>query len=150
MINHARSFVAARTPWRHRGRKPWGLDCIGLIVVSAKAGGLPAEDFGRYGREPWEDTLRRELRRQAGEPIWTVEQSSPVEGVKDWLPGDVALVQWDRRGPTHVGLIADYVHGGLSLIHCENINGCIEHALSGFRLDCIIEVYRPWPVKSSL
>lgn len=150
MIANARALVAARTPWRHRGRKAWGVDCIGLLVVSARSAGLPAEDFPRYGREPWEDTLRREMRRQAGEPIWTAERSSPEEGSKLWKPGDVALIRWKPGEPSHVGLIADYAHGGLSLIHCENLHGCIEHALSGHRLSCIMEVYRPWPAKSYL
>jgi cell wall-associated NlpC family hydrolase len=133
----ARGLIGA--PWRHRGRKPWGIDCIGLLVLSARAAGRSLDDAQRYGRNPWEDRLRKEMRRQLGEPV-----------VDPWYPGDVALIQWQKDLPTHVAIIGDYIHGGLSLIHCENLNGCVEHSLSGHYKDCVVEVYRLWPVKSSL
>lgn len=135
-VAHARSMIG--TPWRHRGRKPWGVDCVGLIVLSAQAAGFPMQDARHYGREPWDDQLRKELRYYAGEPL---------SGA--WEPGDVVLIRWGKGEPSHVGILGDYAHGGLSLIHAQNVYGVVEHSLSGYFLDCVEEAYRLWPVKSS-
>lgn len=140
----AQAFVeAARgllgTPWRHRGRKPWGVDCIGLVVLSARAAGYDAPDPGRYGREPWDGRLRAALRAYCGDPI--DKRLAQV--------GDIALIQWDKGEPSHVGVVADYLYGGLSLIHANNLHGVVEHAMSGHYYDVVQEVYRLWPVKSS-
>jgi hypothetical protein len=131
-VAHARSLKGAR--WRHRGRKPWAVDCIGLLVLSCTAAGLEwqeLKDERRYGREPWEDRLRKGLRDRFGDPA------------NDWRPGDVALIRWNKGEPSHVGIIGDHPQG-LSLIHASNIHGVVEHGLSGKFFDCIVEVYRPW------
>ena len=138
----AQQFVAAArslkgAPWRHRGRKPWAVDCIGLIVLAARAAGMATVDETRYGREPWEDRLRKGLRDRYGPPV------------ADRRPGDIALIRWRTGEPTHVAIIADHPSGGLSLIHAHNLHGVVEHALSGPYLDCVEEVYRPWPDKFS-
>lgn len=143
MVSHARSLIGLS--WRHRGRSRRGIDCVGLLVLSAHAAGHSIPDATHYGRYPWEDRLRRELREAFGAPIWS--QTEPVVG--EWLAGDVALISWRRGEPSHVGLIADYLYGGLSIIHCENINGCVEHPVVDHFFDCVTEVYRPWPAKSS-
>jgi hypothetical protein len=121
-------------PWRHQGRKPWAVDCLGLVILSLCAGGWSrsVEAPARYGREPWDDRLRRGLREHFGEPV-----------ADTWQPCDIALVRWGLREPTHVGLLADHVHGGLSIIHSINARGVIETALAGRIHDCVIEVYRP-------
>lgn len=131
-IEAARSLLGAR--WRHRGRQAWAVDCVGLLVLSARAAGWYIEDHRYYGREPWDDLLRSELRRQIGAPV--------PEG-DEWRPGDVALMRWRPGEPTHIAIITDYIYGGLALIHCENINGCVEHSLDNHYQDCVIEVYRP-------
>ncbi len=129
-VAHARSMLG--TPWRHRGRKPWAVDCLGLVELSLRAAGWNAPvNAPRYGREPWDDMLRRGLTRHLGEPV------------TDMQPGDVVLVRWRRGEPSHVGLLADYVWGGLSIIHASNIDGVIETALSGHVLACVEAVYRP-------
>lgn len=129
-VAHARSLLGAR--WRHRGRKPWALDCVGLLVLSARAAGWPLADQAHYGREPWDGRLRQACVDNLG---------GPIDG--PWQPGDVALIRWHKKEPSHVGIITDYPHGGLALIHCENINGCIEHAIDTRVANCIVEVYRP-------
>lgn len=134
-VAHARSLL--RTPWRHRGRKPWGVDCVGLVVLSARAAGAQVNDFTRYGREPWDDMLRKTLRRYCGEPV------------DDWRAGDIALIRWAPGDPSHLAILADHPLGGLSMIHAQNLHGVVEHRLSGFYLDAVEEVYRLWPVKSS-
>lgn len=132
-VAHARSLLGAR--WRHRGRKPWALDCVGLVYLAGRAAGWPVQDQRYYSREPWGGRLRAELAAQCGQPL--------PPGTA-WQPGDVALIRWLATGdPTHVGIIADGQHGGLSLIHCENIHGCVEQALDDSFYGQIIEVFRP-------
>lgn len=87
-----------------------------------------------YGREPWKDGLQREMREHFGDPV------------SDWQPGDVALLRFDNQpGPGHVGIIGDYLHGGLSLIHSYSLVAVCEHQLDANWRARIIEVYRPWP-----
>ena len=130
VVAHARGMLGTR--WRHRGRKPWAVDCLGLVELSLRAAGWKAPvDVPRYGREPWDDMLRRGLRAHLGEP---------VQGMQ---VGDVVVVRWRKDEPSHVGLVGDYVWGGLSIIHASNLHGVIETALSGHVRDCVVEVFRP-------
>ena len=130
-IESARSMIG--TKWRHLGRKPWAVDCAGLVILSLEAAGWKTiEAPSVYGREPWDDTLRKTLAHNLGDTIYS-----------DYQPGDIALVQWVKDEPTHVGVIADYVWGGLSIIHAQNLHGVIETALTGHIADCVIEAYRP-------
>ena len=131
-ITHARSMLGVR--WRHLGRKPWAVDCLGLVDLSLRAAAYPrkTEWPARYGREPWDNMLQSGL---------VAEFGSPVGG--EWLPGDVALIRWQSGEPSHVGLVADYVWGGLSIIHASTLHGVIETALSGDIRERVIETYRP-------
>lgn len=136
-IAAARKLKGAR--WRHRGRKPWAVDCLGLIVLAAAEGGLDVQDAPRlYGREPWDDQLRAGLRKRFGQPL------PPAQA----QPGDIALIRWGRSEPSHVAIIADHPDGGLSMIHAHNIQGVTEHRISHPFDSFIIEVYRPWPATS--
>ena len=130
-IAHARSLLGTR--WRHRGRTAHGIDCIGLVVLSVAAGGVRMQDRLDYGRTPWRDGLREEMQAHFGEPV------------DDWQPGDVALMRWDHSPePAHVGLLADYPHGGLSLIHSYSLVAVTEHRLDEMWRGRIVAVYRPW------
>lgn len=129
-VAEARKYLGVK--WRHRGRKSWALDCIGLVVFAVRAGGMEMRDRVNYGREPWKDGLQKEMRDHFGEPV------------TDWQPGDVVLMRFDNQpGPGHVGLLADYCHGGLSLIHSYSLEQVAEHGLDGVWRARIIEVYRP-------
>lgn len=135
LVNAARTLKGAR--WRHRGRHPWAVDCLGLLELSFSAAGWALQTPRRYGREPWEDQLRQGLRREFGLPI--------TDG---WSVGDIALICWNRGEPSHVGIIADHPQG-LSLIHSHNLHGVVEHGLSGPYIKAVVEVYRPkWLDKS--
>jgi hypothetical protein len=120
------------TRWRHRGRKPWAVDCIGLLKLAGDASGLTLTDQSGYGREPWDDRLRRALREHFGSPV-----------NRPWRPGDVPLIRWRNGEPSHVGIFGDHPDGGLTLIHAHNLHGVVECSLSGMYLECVIEVYRP-------
>lgn len=134
-VSAARALLGAR--WRHRGRKPWAVDCLGLIVLSAAAAGLRVEVPRLYGREPWDDSLRRGLRQHFGQPV------------TDPQAGDVALIRWRSGEPSHVAIVADHPFGGLTLIHSHNVLGVVEHALAPPFDSVIVEIYRPWRDTSS-
>lgn len=135
-VSHARSMIGTR--WRHRGRKPWAVDCIGLVELSLRAGGwVPRAEMPlHYGREPWDDRLRRGLQALFGDPI-----------NDQWRAGDVPLIRWGAGEPTHIGVLADYRYGGISIIHASTLQGVIETNLSGRLREGVIAVYRPeWGV----
>lgn len=129
-IASARTLKGAR--WRHRGRKPWAVDCIGLIVLAGQRSGLQIDDEKLYGREPWDDQLRSGLRKRWGEPV------------SNYQPGDVALIRWKQGDPSHVAIVGDHPDGGLTLIHAHNLHGVVECSLSGPFVECVLEAYRPW------
>ena len=132
MIAHARSMIG--TKWRHLGRSERGVDCLGLVVVSLKASDYTIKYERKYGREPWKDGLREALRDHFG---------IPVDG--DWQPGDIALIKFTgNKEPSHVGILADYKYGGLSIIHSYSLISVTEHRLDKDWQKQIVEVYRPW------
>lgn len=130
-VAEARTLKGAR--WRHRGRKPWAVDCVGLVAVAARRSGMQVEDAHGYGREPWDEQLQAECRARWGAPL----------PAADALPGDVAIFRFAPGQPSHVGVIADHPQGGLSLIHSQQIHGVVEQRLAGKFLASIVEVYRP-------
>lgn len=128
-VQEARKYLGVK--WRHRGRKDWALDCIGLVVRAVAAGGLVMRDRRDYGREPWKDGLRQEMREQLGEPV------------TDWQPGDIALMSWDgAHEPSHVGVLGDSPHG-LTIIHSYSLLAVSEHRIDDQWRRRITEVYRP-------
>lgn len=105
-VHHARALIGTR--WRHRGRGPAKLDCVGLVVVSFRKAGRVLRDRTHYGRSPVKDDLRAALIAEFGPPV-----------ARDPEPGDVALLRGFKY-PHHVAIFADYVRGGLSLVHASN------------------------------
>lgn len=133
----ARYLLSRKTPWRHRGRTETGLDCIGLVVFCLRCAGYEPKDRLNYGREPWKDGLRGELRRHCGPPLTSLE---------DARPGDIGLFQFTHMAePSHVGLLATYRHGGLSVIHASSMYAVAEHGLKDVKFMKLVEVY-PCPL----
>lgn len=133
VVAHARSMIGV--PWRHQGRKPWALDCLGLVELTLLAARWPRAIAlpARYGREPWDDQLRKGLREHLDAPV--------ADGGR---AGDVPLFRWRRGDPTHVGIMADHPLGGRSIIHASNRHGkVVETTISGELEACLIEIYRP-------
>lgn len=129
IVTHARELVGK--PWRHRARGPVAYDCIGLVVYALTRAGISVDDRIDYGREPWREGLRAELFSRYGDPV-------------DPEPGCVGLFRWINKEPCHIGIIGNYRHGGLSLIHSHSSHNVTEHALSGAWLKLFVEAYRPW------
>lgn len=130
-IATARSMLGVQ--WRHRGRKPWAVDCIGLVILSLQAVDFEVQDRNDYSRYPWNDGLQAALRDHFGEPVTDIQR------------GDVLLMQFENAGgPCHVGIVADYVHGGLSIIHAYSKQAVIEHRYDEHWQALTVEAYRPW------
>lgn len=108
VVAEARRWLG--TPWVHQHRALGaGVDCAGLVIGVARALGLvpPQFDCTGYGRNPDGtmlalcDAHMRRIRRA------------------DLQPGDV-LVMAIEHEPQHMGIVGDYRHGGLSLIHAAS------------------------------
>jgi cell wall-associated NlpC family hydrolase len=129
------AFIAAArgligTPFKHRGRSDAGTDCIGLVKLALQ--GRDTADERLYGRQPEPEglRLRATLREHFGDPV-------PLAA------GCVVLMRWHAL-PNHVAIVADYIHGGLSLIHADaRVGRVVETRLSDPWPRRIIEAYRP-------
>lgn len=96
VLRVARSMIGI--PFVHQGRTRQGLDCIGLIVLTASELGYGFEDYTKY--EPWPDgeTIPRIFGSHAG----TVEEGK-------MQPGDV-LTFWTRKRGwiNHAAILSEY------------------------------------------
>ena len=102
----AREWIG--TPFQHQQRmKGVAADCAGLLIGVARELRLVPIDFDvrAYAAVPDGTSLMG----------WCEACMQPVERAA-LAPGDVVVVAFDMD-PQHLGIVADYVHGGLSLIH---------------------------------
>lgn len=114
-MNRQDVVIAARdwigTPYHHQARiKGVGVDCIGIVIGVARELGAVAQDFDitNYSRMPDGKSLMR-LANQYMRPIVH----------RDMMAGHVVVVTFDRD-PQHFGILGDYCHGGLSIIHAAS------------------------------
>lgn len=130
LIASARKYL--RTPFRHRGRTPAGLDCAGLGWLAYHDLGIELPDVRAYGREPFRNGLMEGLAAALGEPV--------TDGPR---PGDVVVMRFESD-PHHVALIASAPYGDqLTMIHADSNHGCVvEHRLSEDWRERIVAVYR--------
>lgn len=102
------------TPFHHQARlKGVGADCIGLLIGLCREFGFVAPDFDvtGYPRSPDGKTLLPMARQHMIEIDRAAMQ-----------PGDVVAVSFDKE-PQHFGILGDYRHGGLSIIHAASDPG---------------------------
>jgi cell wall-associated NlpC family hydrolase len=112
ITQEARTWI--NTPFHHQGRlKGVGVDCIGLVIGVARRLGLVPGDFDiqAYPRSP--DGVS--LMRTAHLHMDLIDQAAM--GI-----GDVVVVRFGKD-PQHFGIIGDYRHGGLSIIHAAGATG---------------------------
>lgn len=112
IVEEARRLIGVK--FRHQGRSAeTGVDCLGLLVLAAKAcdlrfEGEPIHRFDRtdYGHNPDTQSLRDIL----------AAYLQPV--TRDAVqPGDVALFHIQKR-PQHMAIISDYpAEGAFGMIH---------------------------------
>ncbi|UOF80038.1 putative phage cell [Caudoviricetes sp.] len=96
LISEARRHLGTR--FHHQGRAPGaGLDCLGLIVVSAKSCGLDIIDRVDYDRVPDGVSLVAEISKSLDGPF---DKSAA-------RLGSVLLVEFEKGLPQHVGFFTD-------------------------------------------
>lgn len=106
VITQAREWIG--TPFQHQQRtKGVAVDCAGLVIGVARELGLVAPEFdvSGYARQPDGVSLLR----------WCEQYMTRVSQ-DDMLPGHAVVVAYDKA-PGHMGILGDYQHGGLSIIH---------------------------------
>lgn len=108
IVAEARTWL--QTPWVHQHcMKGVAVDCAQMVMAVARACGQAPEDLrlADYGRNP-DGTIQR----------MCLAHMDPI-GQDELKPGDVVSVAMDHQ-PQHVGIVGDYVSGGLSFIHASN------------------------------
>ncbi len=85
--------VLLDAPWRHLGRSPAGVDCIGLVLLAARDVGLTLPDPAPYAREPSSQALREGLAAHLDQV--------PLDATQ---PGDVLVFNMGLYA-AHVGLL---------------------------------------------
>ncbi len=94
------------TPFRHQGRTPDGLDCVGLLIAIARALNLPHEDITGYTRRATGMGFLEHFRAHLTEiPL---SQASPAD----------VLIFVETIYPCHTGLLSQR-HGVAHLIHAH-------------------------------
>lgn len=106
VVAEARDWIGS--PYLHQGRlKGQGVDCLGLLIGVGRSLGLVAPEFdvADYARQP----EPRRLIAEVGQYL------TPIS-MEQMQPGDVVVTRFEFD-PVHFAILADYCHGGLSMIH---------------------------------
>ena len=135
IVTEARTWTGTR--YQHQQRmKGVAVDCAGLVIgVARELGLVPATfDVNGYPRRPDGVSLVAECDR------WMYRITRA-----EMQPGDVIVLRFDTD-PQHVGILADYRHGGLSIIHAlsrgDGSGSVVEHRLDVTTLKRFVAAYR--------
>jgi len=97
----------------HQARmKSVGVDCIGVVIGTARALQLVAPDFNIDGYTQQPDGT---LIETAGRYMTRIDQAA-------MQPGDVVAIAFDGD-PQHFGVLVDYRYGGLAIVHASGKYG---------------------------
>jgi NlpC/P60 family putative phage cell wall peptidase len=114
VVAAARSWIG--TPFAHQARlKGVGVDCIGLVIGVGRELGFCAPDFdvSGYARNP------------DGKSLMALSRVHMSQISREAMqPGDVVVVRFGDY-PQHFGVLADYKHGGLSIVHAAMKSGAV-------------------------
>lgn len=109
IVRVARGYLD--TPFHHMGRQPGlGLDCVGVPICVCRELGIVAPDFDVPPYTPTPDG--HTMLEWCNAHLTAVSQA-------DMQPGDMIITAVDVD-PQHIGILADYRHGGLSIIHAAS------------------------------
>lgn len=101
------------TPFKHQGRVPGvGLDCPGPLICACRRFGIRPPDFDVTGYPERPDGSM--LKAICDEHM----ESVPLHEMK---PADVLLVGWGKGPPQHLGIVFDYPHGGMAMLHADRV-----------------------------
>ena len=109
VVRVARTYIG--TPFQHMARAPGlGMDCSGLLICVGRELGLVPADFDVPPYTPTPDGRSM--------TAWCDAQMQRIDRAA-MQPGDAILLVVDAL-PQHLGILGDYLHGGLSIIHAAN------------------------------
>lgn len=109
------------TPYQHQARLPGvAIDCVGLVVCTARALGIPLTDISNYPRFP-DGTLRPRLAEQLD-----------AKPLADRQPGDIITFWYSKRGvAAHVGILVS--RSPEHLVHTSaDIGRVVRHRIDDF------------------
>lgn len=133
-IEAARELLGAR--FMHKGRGPFAVDCVGLVIIALDKAGLPVRPLDCIDYEEkraWDYGLE--------DAVGKVAKPTSLDAIQ---PGDLVIIQWPRTpAPSHVALVTNYVYGGLGLIHAYSRGGVVEHAITKQWQRRLTGAYRP-------
>ena len=131
MVSRADIVKAARayqgTPFRHQGRaRGAGVDCIGLLVGTARDAGLEVVDRADYPRQPVPAELIAGL--SANLDRIEVDEARAGDVLVFWII-DPATLPPEKRSetPQHVGMLTD---AGMIHAWSEGRRAVVEHGLT--------------------
>lgn len=114
LIDEARKLIG--TPWRHQGRSKHGVDCVGLVLLSAKNAGLSLAEYGVrdqavYGR--------------GAQPLLLEKVETYCQKLDEPIPGCLLFFRfYHDRHPKHFGIFTE--RG--TMIHADAKRGLVvEH-----------------------
>lgn len=123
VVAEAREWLG--TKYQHQQlMKGVACDCRGLVIGVARILGIvpPEFDVNGYSRTPDGVSL-----------LAHCDQHMTRKALADLQPGDVVVGRWSTD-PQHMGIVGDYVHGGLSIIHAlgsvDGKGSVVEHRLT--------------------
>jgi cell wall-associated NlpC family hydrolase len=127
-VDEARKMIGVS--FVHQGRSINGIDCVGLVVLSARAIGIDTSaDIINYSRLPHGVLL----------PILDecMTKVSDANEYDKWQVGDVLVMKFINE-PTHVGIWT-----GSTLIHTySNLGKVVEHRLDDKWKRRVVAAYR--------
>lgn len=134
VVAQARSWI--NTPYHHQARlRGVGADCAGLIIGVARELHLVAPEFDvtGYARTPDGISMLAECDR--------FMTRIPRDSIR---PGNGIVLRFERD-PQHMAIVADYLHGGLSMIHAlgtsDGKGKVIEQRISDEILNRLVQAY---------
>ena len=134
MDQAARSLLGV--PFRHLGRNPRiALDCVGLLkeclVICGEHLLADTYDLSGYSRTPSDGILDKQLAAAFGKSL----------ALDQIQAGDVVSMRNGSYGPScHVAIVAEYVYGGLSIIHTS---GSVQRVVEcRFDVSQLVALYR--------
>lgn len=119
VVAAARSLIG--TPYHTHARLPGvGVDCLGVPILAARISGLKPQDFDIQGYSMVPDGS---LLRGCDQHMQRIQR-------EQLEPGDVVVATFGDM-PHHVGVVGDWRHGGLSIIHADDYrhHKVIEHRM---------------------
>lgn len=132
---HKEAHKYIGTPFKHLGRTPSGVDCVGLLILAALDCGYTGkiQSFA-YPKEPRGDQLVGVIESHFGSPV-----EGPIQ------VNDVLLLRFHKEGESvHVAVITDHPHG-LGIIHAYgSVERVVYHRLTEEVTKNVVAIYR-WP-----